>query len=623
MVINHHVKYMNSDFVVPDAAYNGRSARVGCFQGTRLPTIGAILGWKDEYEGKPVCWMSGPAGFGKSAVSQTVTESCARDGTLAASFFFLRGAGGRSSISHFITTLAFQITVSVPEIKPIVEMILQRDPTILSQSITYQLQNLIFVPFMVLAQTNTPTSALLIVIDALDECNDRDLMLEFITALAHAYHASRHLRLRWLLTSRGEEHIRQSFSGTASQDATWVVQLDNFDARADIKTFLEARFSDIIRNNPRLFHGIPLPWPSLSDFWALVDRSSGLFIFAATLVNFVTDGRAPPVRKLESVLRMHAGLDPLYDQVLRDALRDLDDILCFRRVLTTLMLLYEQPSVEMLAGLLELGSQDVLHALLAIQSIIRIPSDDNAPIQLNHTSLRDFLVNESRSKDLFIDPLAAHATLAVACVKVLQKNLKTDIISQDDVTIYAAKQWCRHLGESHNSREASPELLGILQDFISPQTIEPWINILIHAYSRNDTGNQLTNLRSKYEVESSLSHSGCWKLTSEQGSDSGLARVLKQANTKLQTSPHAVAAVPAEALTPSPLCLQSTIPHAVTAVPAGGASPAYSISMPALTPSPLCLQEMSAHAIAAVPAVGALLAYSISRLALTPSPLCL
>ncbi|KAF7979451.1 hypothetical protein HWV62_42253 [Athelia sp. TMB] len=480
------------DFVVPDAAYNGRGgARVGCFRGTRVLAIEAILDWKDDPEGKPVCWMSGPAGYGKSAVSQTVTELCAHDGTLAASFFFLRGAGARSSINHFITTLAFQITVSVPEVKHIVEMVLQRDPTILYQSITYQLQNLIFTPLMTLAQTNTPSRALLIVVDALDECNDRNLMREFITALAHACHVGRHLRLRWLLTSRGEEHIRQSFSGTVSQRATTALQLDSFDASSDIKAFLQARFSEIIRNNPRLFHGIPRPWPSPSDFWALVEKSSGLFIFAATLVNFITDGRAPPNRKLKSVLQMHAGLDPLYDQVLRDALRDVDDILCFRRVLTTLMLLYEQSSVEMLAEILELSVDDVLHALLAIQSIIRIPSDDDKPIELNHTSLRDFLVDESRSRDLFINPLAAHATLASACVKTLQRNLKVDTFPTDDGTVYAATNWDRHLGDSCNPCEASPELLGVLRDFLVSKVIECWINVLMHTEEQFDEGSNV------------------------------------------------------------------------------------------------------------------------------------
>ncbi|KAF7979496.1 hypothetical protein HWV62_42344 [Athelia sp. TMB] len=448
--------------------------------------------------------MSSPAGFGKSAISQTVAEACARDGTLAASFFFLRGAGGRSKIDHFITTLAFQITISVPGFRPLVEKALQRDPTIVHQSITHQLQNLIFEPFMALAQENIPDRALLIIIDALDECNDRDSMREFITALANACHVGRNLKLRWLLTSRGEEHIRQSFANPASQRATDLLKLEAFDARNDIKMFLEARFSDIIKHHTQLFRYIPPPWPSLWDMDALVDKSSGLFIFASTLVKFVTDGKAPPDRKLQSVLQVHAGLDPLYDQVLRDA----SEIACFRPVLAALMLTYEQPSVETLAEILELGAQDVLHALLAIQSIINIPSDDNAPIQLNHTSLRDFLVDESRSHDLFIDPPTAHAIISDGCLKVLQRSLKTDIFPENAGSEYAAEYWARHLLDSSNASEASHELLGVLQDFSSSQVMEPWINILINRNNVDDVVMQLSDLSPRYEVTSSLVRSG-------------------------------------------------------------------------------------------------------------------
>ncbi|KAF7975410.1 hypothetical protein HWV62_9643 [Athelia sp. TMB] len=491
-------------FVVPDAAYNGRGARVGCLPGTRVPAITKILTWRDGPDAKSICWMSSPAGFGKSAVSQTVAEACARDGTLAASFFFLRGAGGRSKIDHFITTLAFQITISVPGFRSLVEKALQRDPTIPHQSITYQLQNLIFMPFMVLAQANIPDRVLLVIVDGLDECNDRDSMREFITALADACHIGWHLKLRWLLTSRGEEHIRQSFSNPASQRATALLKLEAFDARNDIKMFLEARFSAIIQHNTQLFRYIPPPWPSLWDMDALVDKSSGMFVFAATLVKFVTDGQAPPDRKLKSVLQVHAGLDPLYDQVLRDA----SDIACFRRVLTALMLAYERPSVETLAEILELGAQDVLHALLAIQSIINIPSDDNELIELNHTSLRDFLVDESRSGDLFVDPPRAHAIISVGCLKVLQRNLKTDIFPEDVGSKYAAEYWARHLLDSSNTSEASHELLGVLQDFSSSQVMETWINVLINKNNVDRVVEQLSDLSPKHEVMSSLVHSG-------------------------------------------------------------------------------------------------------------------
>lgn len=492
------------DFVVPDASYKGRDARVGCLKGTRTLAIAEISTWKDDTKANPICWMRGPAGYGKSAISQTVAELCARNKTLAASFFFLRGAGGRSKIDYFVTTLAFQITISVPGLKPLVEKAIQDDPTIPHQSIANQLQSLIFEPLMAFKRFGRPRRTVLVVVDGLDECDDRESIQEVITALAGACHVGRALRLRWLLTSRGEEHIRQSFSSTACQRITTLLQLESIDARGDIKMFLEAIFSDMTQRNPRLFLNIPRPWPSSENFNALVEKSSGLFIFASTLAKFVTDGQAPPDQKLNSVLKVHAGLDPLYRQVLRDVPQNT----CFYQVLTTLMLVYEQPSVEVLAELLELKTQDVLHALLTIQSIIRIPADDNKPIQLNHTSLRDFLVDESRSNDLFINPPTAHAPIFTECVKILQRKLELDIIPEDGGEIYAAKYWPRHLLDSHNASEASLELADVLQQFSSSQVIEPWINILIAQNKHDQAVNQLINLADKYEVWSSFVLSG-------------------------------------------------------------------------------------------------------------------
>ncbi|KAF7968117.1 hypothetical protein HWV62_31985 [Athelia sp. TMB] len=484
------------NFVVPDAAYNGRTARAGCLDGTREPVIAAISGWKDEVNASPMCWLSGPAGYGKSAVSQSVAESCARDGTLAASFFFLRGAGQRSEFNNFITTLAFQIATSVPGVKPLIQQALRDNPTIPYQSTTNQLHTLILRPLMALHEDLLPSDRLLVVIDALDECNDRRSVQEFIAALADACSRGR-MPLLWLFTSRGEEHIRQAFSKRDVAQVTRLMLLEEFDARMDIEKFLRSRFNEIIEDNHRLFSYITRPWPSSEDLVALVGRSAGLFIFASTLVYFITDRTAPPDRKLKSVLEMHAGLDPLYDQVLRDV----PEIVCFRQVLTTLMLVYEQPSVSLLAEILELSVQDVLHALMAIQSIITIPSDDETPIQLNHTSLRDFLVDAVRSKDLFIDPPVAHAMIAVRCIKHLQRNLKQDVLPERAGELYAAQYWPRHLQNSHNATRASSDLLSILKDFSSCQVMEPWINALLKLdVRRGDVVTRLTELSNKYKL---------------------------------------------------------------------------------------------------------------------------
>lgn len=144
------------NFVVPDAGYQGSCPRSRCLEGTRKTVIATILDWINTIDAIPICWLSGPAGFGKSAISQTVAETCARDGTLIARFFFQRGAGGRSEFNRFITTLSFQISISIPEAKGIIERALQDDPTIPHQSISNQLRKLVVAPLMSLATARSP-----------------------------------------------------------------------------------------------------------------------------------------------------------------------------------------------------------------------------------------------------------------------------------------------------------------------------------------------------------------------------------------------------------------------------------------------------------------------------------
>lgn len=467
--------YPNS--VVVDAAYHSRSARAACLEGTRQAIIARLLGWKDEPNARPICWLSGPAGYGKSAVAQTVAERCARDGTLLASFCFWRNAGGRGEFSRFITTIAYQITVSVPEVKPFVEKALRDDPSIVHQSTSNQLQKLIIEPLMSVPSFTSSSREHVIVIDALDECNDQRAIQDFIGIIASAC-SEWSLPLRWLLTSRNEYHIHKAFSRSTARDATLPFALGDFHALSDIRMFLTSRFSTIIRENPGLLRGVPFPWPSKEDMEALVEKSDGVFIFASTLVDFITDDTAPPDLKLKAVLALHDGLDPLYEQVLRAVPK----IACFRSVLAIIMLVQKQPSINTVAGLLELSSREVLHALMPIQSIVRIPADEDYPIQLNHTSLRDFLVDQSRSRDLFIGSPKAHFIVALNCIKLMNRTLRRDEFPSDEASTYAAEYWLSHLLDSDISSELVPGMINSLTDFMSSPVIEVWINITLKRF---------------------------------------------------------------------------------------------------------------------------------------------
>jgi hypothetical protein len=104
-----------------DAAYTSRAPVAACLQGTREDVISDIVRCV-KGDDRPICWLSGSAGSGKSAISQTIAKRYDDKGRLLASFFFLRGAGDRSVIAHLIPTLAYQVSHSIPATKPLIEV---------------------------------------------------------------------------------------------------------------------------------------------------------------------------------------------------------------------------------------------------------------------------------------------------------------------------------------------------------------------------------------------------------------------------------------------------------------------------------------------------------------------
>ena len=186
-----------------------------CDPGTRLEIIAQIKQWLNGSDKRAICWLSGPAGYGKSAVAQTIAERYAAKGRLLGCFFFLRGAGEWSHISRLIPTLAHQISLSLPAVKPVLEKALRDEPAMLGPSISlaHQFQKLIIEPIH--STTSKVLSSLevfchlakrkIFVIDALDECNDKAAMAAFIDVLLNACPGREHLPFRILLTSRVEE----------------------------------------------------------------------------------------------------------------------------------------------------------------------------------------------------------------------------------------------------------------------------------------------------------------------------------------------------------------------------------------------------------------------------------
>ena len=443
-----------------------------CDPGTRLKVIAKIEQLLDGFDKRgAICWLSGPAGYGKSAVAQIIAERYAAKGRLLGCFFFLRGAGERSRISCLIPTLAHQISLSVPAVKPLLEKALQAEPAMLgpSVSLVHQFQKLIIEPIHSTTSTVLPNFGVfslakqrIFVIDALDECNDKDGMATFIDALLNAFPARSCLPFRILLTSRVEEHIRKKFDYSEAR-VLHHLDLEDFDARSDIQAYFEREFARILNKHHPMMQTVPKPWPSSKDLTELLDKAGSSFAFARTLIQFIGENDVPH-KALQQLLESEAnGLDPLYKQVLSSA----SGMGALHQILGTIMILENNQSISFLSSLLNLQHEEVMGELLGVQSIIKIPGHDDLPIMLFHTSLRDFLTIKSRSAQYFIDPPLQHLHLAMRCLKHLTEY-PSKYFFEGGVVNYACFYWPYHilLGLQKQESNVDEKMMSSLENLI-------------------------------------------------------------------------------------------------------------------------------------------------------------
>ena len=429
-------------------ATDTRAADVArCVPGTRLEVIAQIEKWIDGFDKRAaICWLSGPAGYGKSAVARTIVERYAAKGRHLGCFFFLRGAGERSHISRLIPTLAYQISLSVPAVKPFLEKVLRDDPTMLgpSVSLALQFQKLIIEPI------HSTTSIFLsipylakrkiFVIDALDECDDKAEMAAFIDVLLNGFSGRSYLPFRILVTSRVEEHIRKRFVHAEAQ-FLYHLDLGDFNARSDMRVYFKREFARIFDENCQMMQRIPKPWPSVKDLSELLNKAGGSFAFAVTLIQFV-GGNSMPHKALQHLLESGAdGLDSLYKQVLSHT----SGTASLHQILGTIMILEDNQSISFFSSLLNLQHEEVILELLGVQSIIKVPGHDDQPIMLYHTSLRDFLTTKSRSEQYFINPHLQYLHLAIHCLKYLAGYPLKKEFFEGDVADYACFNWPHHI----------------------------------------------------------------------------------------------------------------------------------------------------------------------------------
>ncbi|KAJ3530599.1 hypothetical protein NMY22_g8504 [Coprinellus aureogranulatus] len=179
----------------------------------------------------------------------------------------------------------------------------------------------------------------LIVLDGLDECEDRVEIATFIEDLPR----------------------RKLIPAPARIQASLLVGSCRHTSDSDISAAIAKEM------NSRIY-ACDKSWPPAEETEQLVKHIEGSFIFTTTILRFAFDPEGPMDGHRWNISRWCLGCVPTATSY----------------VVSTLALFQEPLSIAQMSDILRINPPDVIQVLLNLQSTIRVPGDDRTPITLWH-----------------------------------------------------------------------------------------------------------------------------------------------------------------------------------------------------------------------------------------------
>ncbi|KAJ7675404.1 hypothetical protein B0H14DRAFT_992184 [Mycena olivaceomarginata] len=283
------------------------SARRECLPGTRSEIIEDITQRLTRPSEARIVWLSGVAGSGKSTVATSVSEYFRGLGRLGTFLCFTRDDVVGSDPTLVLHAIAFGLAKAHPHIERAICTALSRDSNLVDAPIAKQFQELLLGPLESVKQHLV--GPFIVVMDALDEYADDsrnvlgNLIANSFTKLPAAF--------QFFVTSRPDSDITTVFR---NKSAVQECSLDiTTESRTDISVYIRDRLATIRQAHPSL----DLKWPEEKIEEQLISLSGNLFIWAATVLNFVEGTKSfQPHSRLQILLKTPfqtgGNLDQLY-----------------------------------------------------------------------------------------------------------------------------------------------------------------------------------------------------------------------------------------------------------------------------------------------------------------------
>jgi hypothetical protein len=436
-----------SQIAVKGAEYDSRERLPypKCLEGTRVDLLNHIYWLLDNPDKSRLIWLHGTAGVGKSAVAFTiaermrglkVAEQTTREKRLAGTFFFSRRHTKRCTAGYLFATLAYQLASNFPSIRDDVNRAIHDNPAILDpdKSLQDQMEDLFLQPLLSLRLRLRDRPPLVFVVDALDECTSEDEIAYLVRLLGRALREPDLPVIHILLTSRSEAHIREVIHDESvhplvceipvqtSGQGSALISLDGGDVDNDIYIFMKHSFTKLGSRNPNF------PQPTKGELERLASRAGRRFIVASTMMNFIDDGYNDPRDRLQLMLELTSELLPgtemykFYNHILSTCADPKRAYLHLSVVAT----LADPLPISQISELLGPGEgKDVESVLVQLRSVVDIPTDSNLPINIYHSSIRDYASNPSHCNFTEVQGMMqTHSLLSYSSFRLMIQHLQ-------------------------------------------------------------------------------------------------------------------------------------------------------------------------------------------------------
>ena len=425
------VQQIREDLSLDSLVYAGQvglNEAKKCLDGTRTEILNEIIDWINNTDASAprIFWLHGQAGKGKSAVAHTIALYARNLGMLGSCFCFTRVRQREGLHMKLFPTIARNLADRDPRLRLILAKVISGDPSLTgTENIMEQWK--MFILQLLSRLEGSSTGNVVVIIDALDESGWEGTRASILEALTESG-GKLPINIRIFLTSRPLVDIWEALGTSEHVHSRSLDDIDVESTMDDIHLYISHRLKNL---------GDACTDENLQQ---LAAKSGGVFEWARLACDFVFQRRVRTTTKkrLEEILSQAPGdgrilLDEMYTTFLKEITKESSDMLAmFRSVMRQILWSKIPLPISALDFMRDRFPQmddhyDVNGILCLMASLLFGTTDTSTPVCPLHASFYDFLLEENRSHEFFIEQEDVHHDLATASLSIMQTCLHFNI----------------------------------------------------------------------------------------------------------------------------------------------------------------------------------------------------